>query len=59
MRPAKLYVRNLEALVVACCQRLVIHQGTSRIVSYLDGFFVLAACVRTGLMPLGCVSYDD
>jgi len=43
MRPAKLYIRNFGAFVVACCQRLVIHQGTSWIISYLDGFFVLAA----------------
>lgn len=68
MRHAKLYIRNFEAFLVACCQRLVIHQGTSWIISYLDVFFFLAACIKkprstahvmTALMSLGCVGYDD
>jgi hypothetical protein len=68
MHPAKLYIHNFEAFVVECCQRLVIHQGASWIISYLDGFFVLAACIKkprstahlmTALMSLGCGVYDE
>jgi hypothetical protein len=65
------FILNFEAFVVARCQRLVIHQGTSWFISFRDVFFfcfVLAACVKkprstahvmTALMSVSCVGYGD